>query len=200
MKKYEFLIELKEKLSALPSEDVKKILDYYSEAIDDRMEEGISEEEAVKAIGSVDKIADEILKDISLPKLVKAKVKPRRALRIWEIIIIILGLPLWLPLIISFAVVIFSVYIVFWSVVVVMFAAVLSVALGAVAGVAGLIVFGITGNLAQAILFAGLGLICAGLTVFVYYAAKWVAKGVIFLGRSIVLGIKRCILGKGAQK
>ena len=200
MKKYEFLIELKEKLSALPSQDVKKILDYYSEAIDDRMEEGISEEEAVKAIGSVDKIADEILKDISLPKLVKAKVKPRRALRIWEIIIIILGLPLWLPLIISFAVVIFSVYIVFWSVVVVMFAAVLAVVLGAVAGVAGLIVFGITGNLAQAILFAGLGLICAGLTVFVYYAAKWVAKGVIFLGRSIVLGIKRCILGKGAQK
>ena len=200
MKKYEFLIELKDKLSALPSEDVKKILDYYSEAIDDRMEEGISEEEAVKAIGSVDKVADEILKDISLPKLVKAKVKPRRALRIWEIIIIILGLPLWLPLLISFAVVIFSVYIVFWSVVVVMFAAVLSVALGAVAGVAGLIVFGITGNLAQAILFAGLGLICAGLTVFVYYAAKWVAKGVIFLGRSIVLGIKRCILGKGAQK
>ena len=50
MTKQEFLRALWNKLSALPSEDVGRALDYFSEMIDDRMENGLTEEEAVAAV------------------------------------------------------------------------------------------------------------------------------------------------------
>ena len=56
MKRNEFLSKLKERLWALPEADKQCSLDYYSEMIDDRMEDGLSEEEAVAAIGDLDEI------------------------------------------------------------------------------------------------------------------------------------------------
>ena len=58
MKKQEFLDELKKALWALPEADQKNSLEYYAEMIDDRMEDGLSEEEAVAAIGDLDEIVD----------------------------------------------------------------------------------------------------------------------------------------------
>ena len=66
MTKQEFLRALWNKLSALPSEDVGRALDYFSEMIDDRMESGLTEEEAVAAIGSVDDAVAKIA--VELPK------------------------------------------------------------------------------------------------------------------------------------
>ena len=48
MNKQEFLYELKGKLWALSEEEKKSSLEYYTEMIDDRMEDGLSEEEAWK--------------------------------------------------------------------------------------------------------------------------------------------------------
>ena len=67
MTKQEFLRALWNKLSALPSEDVGRALDYFSEMIDDRMENGLTEEEAVAAIGSVDDAVAKIA--VELPKM-----------------------------------------------------------------------------------------------------------------------------------
>ena len=43
MTKQEFLRELWNRLTELPQEDVEKSLDYYSEMIDDRVEDGLTE-------------------------------------------------------------------------------------------------------------------------------------------------------------
>ena len=61
MNKQEFIRQLSEKLSGLPQTDIEERLAFYSEMIDDRMEDGISEEEAVLAIGDVDSIARQII-------------------------------------------------------------------------------------------------------------------------------------------
>ena len=98
MNKYEFLGRLRERLVGLPPKDIEKSLDYYAEIIADRVEDGMSEEEAVAALGTLDEIVAQILEDTPLPKLVKEKVRPKRALRTWEILLIVLGFPLWLPL------------------------------------------------------------------------------------------------------
>ena len=66
--------------------------------IDDRMEDGISEEEAVEGIGTVDQIYEQIMSDMPLVKLVKEKVKPKRKLKAWEIVLLTLGSPVWIPL------------------------------------------------------------------------------------------------------
>ena len=54
MNKQEFVERLRKGLSGLPQDDIEERLTFYSEMIDDRMEEGLSEEEAVGEIGSVD--------------------------------------------------------------------------------------------------------------------------------------------------
>ena len=84
MDKLAFLSALRDRLSGLPDEDVEQSVEYYGEMIDDRIEDGLSEADAVEAVGCVEEIAVQIMTEVPLPKLVKAKVRPKRALRIWE--------------------------------------------------------------------------------------------------------------------
>ncbi len=61
MTKSEFLDELCRALRFCPSaEEVQRTVNFYAEAIDDRMEDGMSEEEAVAAMGSVEDIVREL--------------------------------------------------------------------------------------------------------------------------------------------
>ena len=84
MNKAEFLARLRRGLAGLPREDVEERLTFYSETIDDRMEEGLTEEEAVADLGDVDEIAAQIVADTPLPRLVKERARSKRALRAWE--------------------------------------------------------------------------------------------------------------------
>ena len=61
MTKAEFLKALEEKLSALSAEDRAASLAYYEEIIDDRMEEGLYEADAVAAAGPVEEAAAQLL-------------------------------------------------------------------------------------------------------------------------------------------
>ena len=51
IRKAEFLAELERKLEGLPAEDLQRAKDYYTEMIDDRVEEGMSEKDAEEAAG-----------------------------------------------------------------------------------------------------------------------------------------------------
>ncbi|SEG05405.1 Protein of unknown function [Eubacterium ruminantium] len=73
MNKQEFLEELYSKLHELSEEDKKKSIDYYSEIIDDRVEEGMSEEAAVDSLGYIGDIALQILIDNETLNGVKKK-------------------------------------------------------------------------------------------------------------------------------
>ena len=115
MNKYEFLEKLQEKLRDLPERDVGERINFYCEMIDDRMEEGLSEEEAIAAVGTVEEVAYQITEEIYLAAQPKPK-KARRKLRAWEIVLLILGSPLWLSLLIAGFAVMFSLYAVLWSV------------------------------------------------------------------------------------
>ena len=66
MDKKEFMSELKEKLCGLPKKELEERLSFYGEMIDDRIEEGLSEEEAVNATGGADEVAGQVLGDIPL--------------------------------------------------------------------------------------------------------------------------------------
>ena len=75
MTKSEFLDALRKRLSGLPEKEVESRLNFYSEMIDDRVEDGALEPAAVWHLGDVDEIASEIIADIPLKKLVKNKIK-----------------------------------------------------------------------------------------------------------------------------
>ena len=63
MNKTEFIFELGKRLEGLPKEDIIEKLSFYSEMIDDRIEDGASEEEAIAGLGSPEKVAEEIIAD-----------------------------------------------------------------------------------------------------------------------------------------
>ena len=197
MTKSEFLSALENRLSGLPKDDVQKSIDYYSEIIDDRMEEGITEEEAVAAVGSVEEIASQILKDTPLVKLVKEKVRPSRTLKAWEIILLILGSPVWLPLLLTVVILILTAYVVLWVVILSLYAVDLCVAAGAAAGIIGSFLWIPAGNMVQFAFVLGLGLVCAGGTVLLFFGFNQITKGICRLSKWILLRLKSCFVRKG---
>lgn len=196
MTKTEFLSALRDKLSGLPAEDIRKSMDYYDEIIDDRIDDGLSEAEAVDAIGPVDAAVSEILADISIPKLVKSKMSVRRASRTWEILLLALGSPIWLSLLIAAAAVLLSVYITLWSIAAVLYAVTLSFVAAALAG---LLAFGFLifrGSPIQALIFMGLGLVCFGLALLLFRFSNLSAAGLARASKKLLIGIKRRMLRK----
>ena len=186
MTKSEFLAGLRSALAGLPEADIEKSLDFYSEMIDDRVEDGISEEEAVAALGSIEDIKTQILKDIPITKIIKEKVKPKRSFRGWEIAVIIIGFPLWFPLLVTAASVLLAVYVVMWSVIIVLYSAMLVFFAGALAGIFGSITIMFRGNLPAVLLTLGSGLICAGLGILWIFLCVGATNGVMWLTKVFV--------------
>ena len=197
MSKQEFLAELWERLAHLPAEDAGQSMDYYSEMIDDRMEEGLSEEEAVRAIGSMDDVVAQILMDTSLPKLVKAKVKQRRAPSAGEIVLLILGSPLWLPLCLVLLVILLVLYLILWAAVLILYALDLTIAVTSIVGCFSAFATFFGGRFIQGVFLLGNSIACAGLAILLFFACNLAVKGALFLSKKILQGLKSCFIRKG---
>ena len=96
-----FINELKDKLIGLPKEEIDERISFYEELIDDMIEDGKTEEEAIEKLGTVEEVSTKITSEIPLTKLVKERIKPKKELKAWEIVLIILGFPLWFPLVLT---------------------------------------------------------------------------------------------------
>ena len=196
MNKQEFLLALRGALSDLSETDIEASLDYYAEIIDDRMEEGDAEADAVASLGSVVTVAEQILLDMPLTKLVKARVKPKRRLRTWEIVLLAVGSPVWFSILVALAAVALSLYVVLWSVVISLYAVDVSLAACLLGGIGGGIVLCTTGNLLPALFLLGVGLVCGGLSIFLFFGCKAVTKGVFVLTKMILWSVKKCFVRK----
>ena len=196
MDKLDFLMVLAARLEVLSDADKKASLDYYAEMLDDLVESGMTEAEAVASLGSVDAIAEEILLDVPLTKLVQAKMKKRRRLTGTEITLLIVGLPIWLPLLISAFAIVFSAYVSLWAVVISLYAADVSFAAGSLAGLVGAIMMFVGGQPASGLLFLGAMLALAGLAILLFFGCNAVAKCACKLGRLTLRGIKACFVRK----
>ena len=177
-----FIDALSAALASLPPADRNRSLDYYREIIGDRMEEGCSEEEAVAALGDPALIAKQILEETQSPVLetadpspasgsaANAAAKSRKARKAWEIILLILGAPLWLPLLLAGLILLLSFFLVLWVLVlclylipVCLFSSGIGFAVGA------FFCFPVPGLAPTALLF-GSGLILLGLAILLFFA------------------------------
>ena len=196
MNKAEFLAALREKLSGLPEEDFNRSVDYYTEMIDDRMEEGMSEEEAVACLGSMDEIITQILSEVSLPKLVKEKVKPKRALAVWEIILIIISAPIWFPIVLSVVTTILSAYLSIWMMVLSLYLLDLSIAISGIAFIGLAIAELLKGAFAVFGALLGFGLVALGVSILLFFTFNLITKGIIYVSKKVLLGIKSLFIRK----
>jgi len=192
MTKYEFLFALHEKLKGLPEAEVEDRLRFYIEMIEDRIESGLSEEEAVAAAGSVEEIAAQIAGDISAPEPERLEpvkqAKPKR--KAGEIVLLAMGSPLWLPLLIAAFAVVFSLFISLWAVIVSLWAVFASLIACGIACILGGLVTVFVGNGPAGFALLAAGSICTGLSIFAFFACKAVTKGTTLLTKKLVLWLK----------
>lgn len=199
MRKQDFIKELRLNLSFLPKEEIDDRISFYSELIDDKIEEGVKEEDAIKSIGSIDEIIDQIINDMPLSKIAKDKIKPKRKLSGLEITLIIVGSPIWLSLLLSLIAVLFSLYIIGWSIIISVWAILISLIAVLVAGIVLTIISLFSNIYIVALSYLGATLVILGLTILMHYVCKTITRLYIKLTKLIVLSIKKKMLKRGEK-
>lgn len=187
MTKLQFCLSLREQLRGLPAQEIEERLHFYSEMIEDRVEEGLSEEEAVAAVGKIEEIAAQIQGEALGEKSLKEK-KPLKGWALWGVI---LGAPLWVSLGIAAIAVILSIYISLWAIVISLWAVFASLIAGGLCGMVMGIPFSLGGNLFLGLAMLGAGMVCMGLAVFLYFGCMGAAKGLLYLTKKFGLIFKR---------
>ncbi len=196
MTKNEFSAALREALFGWPEADVARTLEYYEEMIDDRIEDGMPEEEAVAAMGSIGDILNTVAADAPLPTLVKARVKPRRPLRAWEVVLLILGSPLWLTFLLAALCLVLAGYAVLWALIITLWAVAAALLVCGGAMIVPTVVYAVQGNLPAVIFAIGCGAVLCGVGLLLGVAARFTTKGCAALMRVTGRGIKRLFVRK----
>ena len=192
MRKQEFLARLRKGLSGLPKEDLEERLTFYSEMIEDRKEEGLSEEEAVLAVGPVDEIVAQTAADIPSAKNHRERRIPKRRISAGETVLLVLGSPVWLSLGIAAFAVILSLFISLWAVLISLWAVFASLAACFVGGVLACVIFAAGGNGAAGAAVLAAGIVCAGLSVFLFFGCRAATAGTWILTKKTAKWIKNC--------
>lgn len=119
MSKKEFLESLGRLLKSLGKSEREKSLSYYNEIIDDYMEDGYTEEQAVEQIGNPGLIAQEIIEE----QRTQTKEPMSRGMKGLIAVLLVLGFPVWGSLvlagfciILSAVLLVLSAYIVIWCI------------------------------------------------------------------------------------
>lgn len=198
MNKQAFLDALWQALGDLPQDDVVQSLEYYEEMLDDSIEDGLTEEEAVALLGSPEEIAERIRLEMPLPTLVRARAANARRPKAWEIVLIVLGSPVWLPLALSVLAVLVSLYAVIWSILIALYAVALALAV-VFLGLIGLSVWTIRGqDILHGVFLLGAGLVCVGLAILLFLMSKALTVAVCRATAAFVRKCKKSIAGKGS--
>ena len=174
MTRDEFLGRLGELLACLPADQVRETQEFYAEAIADRMEDGMGEEEAVAAMGAPGEVAEAVLDDLPAVPRAIARTRRRSATLLW--VLTIVGSPVWVPLLLAFAAVAVTVYVCIWILALCVW--IVAVALGG-AGMVELVFAAcgvVIGHVPYALASAGMGLGLVGVALFVGAGAWAVSR------------------------
>lgn len=191
MTRAEYLERLRAALALMPAEEREAQLAYYEELFDDMLEDGMSEAEATSHLGAPEDVAETLLAEIPMSTLVKNRVQARGKPSALTVVLLVLGAPLWLPLLIAAFAILFSLLITLWA---------LGLGLGIVLPAVGisLIALGLgtlLGQTALPLLMAVGGVLCgAGVLILGVMLMGVIMRGFARLCRSIWRGFKRALM------
>lgn len=166
MNRTEYLGKLAAQIATLPDEEITRSLAFYSEAIDDRMEAGLSEEEAVAQLEPPAVAARTIIEE--LPIVPRAVAVTRRRSETLFLALAIIGSPIWLSLAIGVVGAAAGIYIAIWAMVFALWAIVICFVAGPLLGI-GVLLWNLattgftTGAFANGLWQFGIGLVLGGL-------------------------------------
>lgn len=188
MSKTEFLTALRTALGKLPEQEIRASLDFYAEMIDDRVEDGATEEEAVAALGDVNAIAAQIIAET--PPIPKAVAKMKTSSRTANIVLAVVLSPIWVPLALAFAVCVAAIYLSLWMVVAALWLCVACLLLCGPIGIIGLVWCLATGFPLTGLWLLGCGLAGSGLGLFALLGMKTVSRGLVQLTGMFARSVK----------
>lgn len=171
MTKIEFIDVLARKLSRMPKNDLKQTIDYYYEIITDKVNDGMSEEEAVASLGSIEEIVEATLSDISLSDPDSEKIndiKKTRKNTNWKSITIGATAIIWVPILIGLIGGAIGLYVSLWAIVVSFGATSLATGAGTLVTISGIIDV-CTGSIGSGLTWIAIGIGSLGLC-FIFYA------------------------------
>lgn len=214
--KMQFLHAVREKTSDLPLHETNRLLEYYNEMIDEAMEDGLDEEEAVARLGSWEDICAQIedfcpAQSIAEPvaelssdneptakedaQMPEKKPGKRISLPTWAVVLLILTSPVWGAVVLSLGIAVFAVIaslvVTGGALVISLFAVVLCLAVVGVVGIPAAFVLLATSGIAPFLLTLGGGFVCAGLAIL---GGLLLAPFAVFFV-SFVKWLFRCISG-----
>lgn len=205
MNKRKFLFKLKRALWGCPPSEIRNRLAFYAEMIDDRVEEGLTEKEAVADIGDPKKIAEEIRAETG-----DRKKNDRAPMGTGAKVLIALGSPVWLSLLIAAAAVvfslavsvlavIFSVFVCLFALLICLYAAVLALVVSALAALIAGIACAFEGALTQSLFCIGAFFVCTGLAIGLELLCMPVGKGILRAIADVWKFVLRVILRRRAH-
>ena len=198
MNKQEFLAALARELEPLPREERYKTLNYYDELIDDRLEDGQDEGAVIQSLGDPKAVAEELLGEEEQPLV------PNRGLRVWVIVLLVLGFPLWGSLLVTAALVLLCVFLCLFLPAFVLGVMALSLLAGAVLGVVGtpflIAEVGLAaGGLGAGMFQLGLAVGMLGLAALCAVGFWYTGKATVKAGKALWRWLKRSV-GKGRRR
>ena len=116
--------------------------------------------------------------------------RANRRLKTWEIVCLAVGSPIWLSLLIAVIAVIVSIYVSVWAVIISLWAVFGSLLGGALGSILAGIGFVFSGHGLSGLAMIGAGLICTGLSIFLFFGCRAAAKGAVLLTKKMALRIK----------
>lgn len=178
--------KLRKSLKGLSRQERQEVIDYYNEMIDDSIESGKTEEQAIEELGSPEDLSKKILSENYPVEPISADKgggkKKKSGLKPLWILLIIIGSPLWLGLAIGAA-----------GLIVGLLAGVLGLVVGLFAACAGLVVGGVGATVYGVIMLFiefGYGLACAGGGICSFAFGALAAIGLFKLCKYL-LGLRR---------
>ena len=191
MTKAEYLERLRASLALMAPEEREAQLAYYEELFDDMLEDGMSEDQVAEHLGAPETVAEELLAEMPLSTLVKNRVRAEGKLSALTIVLLVLGAPVWLPLLMSAFAVLLSLLVSLWAV---------GISLGVVLPAVGLALVGAgVGTLLGQVTLpipAALGAILCGVALLILGALLMgvIVRGLVRLCRAVWRGCKKLLL------
>ena len=187
MTKRQFFDALSERLRVLPKEELNRTITYYNEIIEDYIEDGMSEAQAVAQLEPVDVIASRILHEEQDGVAAEQLTKQRKKAPVWLVVVLaVVGFPIWFSLLMAGISIVLSVLATLFSIMIALMCIPVGLAGVTVGGICLSPVFLATGNVPKGLVLLGGGLVCAALTLLAIWAVYYLVKGLWHLIRWIV--------------
>ena len=188
MNKQEYLARLRAALACLPEGEIEESVAFYAEMIDDRVADGMTEEEAVAQLDDPKAAARAIIADLPVVPRTVVRTKQRNRALYWTLVI--LGSPLWLTLLLAAGMLVLAGLLTIWCLILGLWLLAAGLLAGGPLGIGVCLWALAVGQPAYGVFELGSGLLCFGLGLFCLHGAVAASKTLMQVSRQWIAKAK----------